>query len=411
MAFSNGDKSLHITFNDMGHGDNILISLPNGRTVIIDCGSMIWDKTSYEGTHHQQKIVDRLVGNIISDERFFLNNKILDLLILTHSDEDHCNRLGFLETEIEIFDPNEGIKRWNKAITEIKTIVYGDDLSQYNYTDFIWKKRKKNKTYSVKINDKECKYGEVVDYEDNIFYWKDIEYSDRKLTEQKLFTKSNEENTKGFIKILDGTAVSGVYCAVYLLAGNVETIYPNLQDSSPDNRLSIVTMIVYGDKKFLFMGDSTFNTEYFLYKKYSNLIKDVELIQIPHHGSFTTSSAYPNHPKSNNNFDFVTHVNPCYAVVSAAYQCTKHSLPRAEILEQYQKCSRLKNKPTDSREIDFRIACYKPETENGDTLIQPYDLKGVKQQLWSTGSQGPIDFDYAETVGKKVVRVVQKKEL
>ena len=37
------DGRLHIMYNEMGQGDNILIKCPNGNVLVIDCGCAQWD--------------------------------------------------------------------------------------------------------------------------------------------------------------------------------------------------------------------------------------------------------------------------------------------------------------------------------------------------------------------------------
>jgi hypothetical protein len=59
-----GDQKLHITFNEMGHGDNVLISLPNGKMVVTDCGSMRWDGNYGNPKRAAAELYDNPMNNI-----------------------------------------------------------------------------------------------------------------------------------------------------------------------------------------------------------------------------------------------------------------------------------------------------------------------------------------------------------
>jgi hypothetical protein len=297
-----GDKNLHITFNEMGHGDNVLISLPNGKMVVIDCGSMRWDGNYWNPKRKPKELFDNAMYNALSDERFLLNNKTIDLLILTHPDLDHCSQLFGLFTWVTL---DKKVKPANKLID----VFFSNRFTEYGkhgVPGVIWTSYPAKNIYALTLNQTTSTYSKVTEHNVHGTVLSDNDITVSANNQAELYKKSRVAATLNFVKLLDGTAVGGVDCAVYALASNV-TPYANLTDnSSEDNRGSIVTMIIFGDKKFLFMGDSTFNTEHFLIQTYGDLIKDVELLHIPHHSSYNTSSSYPGHPERPNlQVDFV----------------------------------------------------------------------------------------------------------
>jgi beta-lactamase superfamily II metal-dependent hydrolase len=396
-----GDKKLHITFNEMGHGDSVLISLPNGQMLLIDCGSMRWDGNFWNPKRSAGELRANAEDIALNDKRFLLNNKVIDICILTHPDRDHCSELAGL------FYPLDSALG---AVTKIKRVYYSENFSTYGkhgVTFTLWNMKQADRIYSFTLNQDDSEYARVTghDYHGTVTTTYNIGISAPGTAE--ILKKSRVAATRDFVKIMDGTALNGVACGVYILAGNVKA-YQNVNDqSSQDNRGSIVTMIIYGDKKFLFMGDSTLNTEKFLIDTYGNLIKNVELLHIPHHASFTTSSGD----------NFVAHVNPRYAVITAAYDSgAQLALPRHEVIDSYHGGTRLLNKPGTATADQKKIYCYEKQiitkvlkkAKDGTALKtskvevnQPEEYPATKH-IWCTGSHGAIDFDYEEKLGGSV---------
>jgi hypothetical protein len=169
------------------------------------------------------------------------------------------------------------------------------------------------------------------------------------------------------------------------------------------------------------MGDSTFNTEHFLIQTYGDLIKDVELLHIPHHASYLTSSSYPGHPERPNvQVNFVAKANPRYAVLTAAYNSgAQLGLPRQETVDRYHSGARLLSK-ADHIEDNFKvIACYQKQisvtTVKVDEHGRPIKTSKVEEnvpveypatkEIWCTGSHGAIDFDYEQRPDRTVEKI------
>ncbi|PQV64847.1 competence protein ComEC [Abditibacterium utsteinense] len=92
MWLSRDAKSgeLRVTMLDVGQGESILVRTPSGQNILIDGGSLDGRERSDIGA---QVIVPALQS---------LGVEQLDLLVLTHSDADHCNGLSALAREIPV---------------------------------------------------------------------------------------------------------------------------------------------------------------------------------------------------------------------------------------------------------------------------------------------------------------------
>jgi beta-lactamase superfamily II metal-dependent hydrolase len=268
-----GDGRLRLAFVYMGQGDCILVACPNGKVAMIDCGTARWEEATL------QKIKDS-----VFTANFLQNYNKLDLLILTHADRDHYNQL-----KVVFKDRNLVIDKF----------YYGSQLNTYTGG---------------------C-VGHWLDCEANV----GASYS---------FTQNNDSQQKVKQEVLDGTAAGGDECKIYLLAGNVAKVSSILDGSDEKNTASLVTLIKFGGSRVLLCGDATRTTESFLIANFADDIRNLHILQIPHHGSETTSSQS----------DFVNLVNPTTAVISAARNSGNSlMLPRASVIQKYLNGNRLED--------------------------------------------------------------------
>jgi beta-lactamase superfamily II metal-dependent hydrolase len=410
-----GDKKLHITFNEMGHGDCVLISLPNGKMVVIDFGTLRWDGNFWSPPKDPALMRNNALRVALGDERYLLNNKEFDLLILTHPDKDHCSELVSLFFSYA----DAGTDDETGPASKVKQAFYSYELTEYGgyaVPGTLLNAKRADEVYAVTIRPDASAYARVKSHSlgATTFTGAPTNIDASADDTAELFKQSRVAETLNFFKVLDGTTDGGVDCGVYLLAANVQPYDDINDDSSQDNRGSIVTMVVYGDKKFLFMGDGTFNTEYFLMQTYGDLIRDVELVHVGHHASYRTSSSYPGRlatPPAPA-LDFVGHVNPRYAVITAAYAGgTQLGLPRREVIQRWHGGARLLTKPDAMDASMKKIACYEKQAvqqqvgakkrQKVEEMTQPVTYNAPKH-LWCTGTHGAVDFDYEEKGGTNV---------
>ncbi len=74
-----------LKFYPVGNGDNTLITLTDKTTILIDCNIREGDKT--EQGNKIFPVKDDLIESIQTDKK---DNSYIDLMILTHPDQDHC---------------------------------------------------------------------------------------------------------------------------------------------------------------------------------------------------------------------------------------------------------------------------------------------------------------------------------
>ncbi len=74
------DGSLSVYYVDVGQGDCTVISLPDGKTMIIDGG---------ENNKATEQAIDAFISSTFTDFTYF------DYAILTHPDSDHCGSLDY----------------------------------------------------------------------------------------------------------------------------------------------------------------------------------------------------------------------------------------------------------------------------------------------------------------------------
>ncbi len=83
------DQDLHVTFLDVGQGSSTLIRFPGGTTMVVDGGGF-YDRGFDTGRY--------VVGPYLWRQRI----KRIDILVLTHPDQDHAGGLPFLAENFEV---------------------------------------------------------------------------------------------------------------------------------------------------------------------------------------------------------------------------------------------------------------------------------------------------------------------
>jgi competence protein ComEC len=92
LARAFGDGQLHMTMMDVGQGDSLLITLPNGRTLMVDTGGV--------SVHGEFDIGDRVLGPALRSRGLGR----IDYLAVTHGDPDH---IGGALSVLRDFAPRE----------------------------------------------------------------------------------------------------------------------------------------------------------------------------------------------------------------------------------------------------------------------------------------------------------------
>jgi beta-lactamase superfamily II metal-dependent hydrolase len=271
------DGKLYLACINIGHGDCTLIKCPNGKVVLIDCGCT---RTTIDPLDTRRDDV----ANIIKS---YADGKVIDVLILTHNDQDHFNQLGQI------------LGRRIKNLY-IDVVYHSNALGKYKNEDFYqWNEGKKT-PYNQP--------GRAANIGANGF----VELT----VDATTGTKPTE--------ILTGTKAGGKSCKIYIYASNVAGT-TSQTDAWDRNTRSIVTVVVFGSDKLMVCGDATTDTEAFLVAQYGNGLR-VDTLRVGHHGSDGSSSQA-----------FVDKVKPNAAIISCAITPpSRYDLPKKDIIDRYK---------------------------------------------------------------------------
>jgi hypothetical protein len=125
----------------------------------------------------------------------------------------------------------------------------------------------------------------------------------------------------------------------------------------------------------------------------------LELVQVGHHGSETTSSSDAADTDANRSaIAFVDKVNPQIAIFSAATSSGRSlMLPRNSVVQKYLAKARLQAEPahTFARWVPTEVEVRTGKKKRKATV---WDLKddAVDKKIFTTGSSGTFDVDYKD---------------
>ncbi|WP_329222713.1 hypothetical protein OG352_36210 [Streptomyces sp. NBC_01485] len=356
------DGSLHIAFIQMGQGDCIVLCTPEGRVILFDCGALGTEKEDENLTDAEadQALVDRALETL-NNPKFLGKVKEIDILILTHPDADHCNKL----------------KKVLPDGCKIYKCYHSAQFGEYTggeASTFLRKKVKDPAILRVVKNHDPLNgvNGEVS------LNGTSVKAATTKEKIDRLDGKGQKDGKGDQDGIL---IVDEKDCKVSILAAGVTKDYAKDHSTDP-NRGSIVTLVEAFGEKLLLCGDATTSTEKFLLNTAKDRLKDVTVVQAAHHGSITTSSSP----------EFVDRVNPKIVVASAGMQIPKHHHPSYEVIQGY----------VDKLEKEKRIDRLKDEHE---TFVWEPNKGGnyshgsiwSRRKVYTTGSQGTVTLDYPES--------------
>lgn len=338
---------LQILFVSMGQGDCCVITCPDGRHVMIDCGSKVDEKdSSWDHVAGPELLRSPYVFEAAGAERD------LEALILTHPDIDHISKVSELlgaETASYTYAPADddpGSKPKGKLTGSKRPKNEGFRMVKAKKVYFSHTQRTTDDFFNSPLliyptND--CS-GTIY----NLLHVEQLCCVSINATETKLdtWTKSTTEpitaTRKPFsradhaTKNIDRNGVvvcSGKYkekdWSIKIIAGNVAKSLIDRDPSDGDGRNagSLVTLITYGADKILICGDMTVSTESYLLSGIclvKNDLQNLSLIQLPHHGSSLTSFGQ----------GFADWVKAKRAVVSVQLYEHAHHLPGGAVIDR-----------------------------------------------------------------------------
>lgn len=428
---TNDDGKGHILFVNVGSGDCTMVTTPEGVKIMIDCGSdSKLDALVYPGYSPNQFTdidrhdkVNKVIYDAINGTAFLNNEKEIGLLILSHPDADHHNLLPQLKIfdDVDLIYFGGNVKNFyaipdargktfedaHKVEHDFDVLGSNDDpsfkLDTVKYIGELMGGKDTNRVRKVTLKSNAVKVGGKVAYS-------------KQVKDKNLTATAGSKGKTGEEYIGSNGEIVLYYedhFTISVLAGNVDgawkgnsfendetKIKPQGEDrikSNPTNQGSLVILIECFGKKVMIMGDATAVTEKFMlnYFNEKDILKDVDIFRIGHHGSPTSSLK-----------EFINKVAPTtISVASAPGQFTEgHGLPKKIIMELHDTYFTGKNMRGKEEYITehYGIWGHEKDGSKAATVIVP----NIKTPLYSTGSFGSvectIDTDGSITYQRKI---------
>ena len=251
-----GEGELQVHFLDVGQGDSILILFPDGKDMLIDCG------TTRGGSW---EAVDEYMDDYVTDGQ-------LDYLMLTHTDKDH---VGYLPDVLEKYDvdtvfmPNvlsepsgtqssERLQAEIDALDQNKVGMFTDDdtVSSNTYAEF----------FIAALSEPDCEI---------------------------ILTVDPDEDTNSIVITDDGVQDPGspdedaTYRLTFYCPTEEYYASSDLSDASDINAVSPVGILEYNDVRIVLTGDSNEINEPIVAERLGYL--DCDVLKVAHHGSESSS--------------------------------------------------------------------------------------------------------------------------
>lgn len=367
------EEEIRITFLYMGQGDCVLISCPDGRRILVDCGSTAGFTAEAKVRAHNHLRSDDGVGN---------SGGKLHALILTHPDADHYNQIplmlgGFTQAVANYFNAELEQTGWegDEVLKAGKTKSIAVDNVYFSFyrekndlrplgsygengtADFLFKYCSVKNINLVTINE------DTVDLNNGkLRQWKEWK------------SPSRTRNVPGReVVVAKGTTDGGREWCVSIVAGGVG-FNEELSESERKNAGSLVTLLELGGEKALLCGDATVHTEDFLVRNQESRIENMIVVQAPHHGSSLNCSSQ----------DFVDIVNPEAVAVSVELIEYGHHLPGQAAITRYLE----KLQDTDGEHlVDWWEVGPRPyRTKKANHLLDTWCRKNVRYDQRESGS-------------------------
>lgn len=265
---SNADSdALTVHFIDVGQGDCIFIEFPDDKNMLID-----------GGLPEKSDTVIQYLDN--------LDVKKIDLVLATHSDNDHIGALPAIFKKYDVsycFRPM--IKYGGKAFFKknFNPSSLGKSAFECETDDY--------RNFLQAVEAEKCGWS---------FFNKDSDFS-------QSFTCNGKSFSYSFDFLTPVKRVS-------------EIEYYEANEYSP------ICVLTYGTKKFMFTGDAEeYNEKEFLLN-YDDGNYDIDVLKVAHHGSSTSSSA-----------EFISAIKPEIAVISCGKD-NEYGHPHKETLRNLSSC-------------------------------------------------------------------------
>jgi len=277
---------------------------------MIDCGTKNLEKEGYSDVIEHLRSRDVLAADWISFNE-------IEALVLTHSDKDHYNRITeILEglTVKKVYFSEPALTDPARRDAYLKGPLQSYHEGSANLTIY----------EDLKVEELCCVTTRASAKQIKVDKW--TPPFQEKQHKEVIFKYANPSKT-----LLEIVTVPKYDFSVSILAGNVSK-EPGDKSADEHNPASLVTLVKMGDIRILICGDATSSTEMYLLNYHSDKLKDLKLLQVPHHGSTTSSTAA-----------FINLTKPKEIIISVKQDEHTHNLPRGEIVKSYENSGYLES--------------------------------------------------------------------
>ena len=332
-----GEGELMVHFIDVGQGDCILILFPDGKDMLIDCG------TTKGGD------LDETLTYLST----FVTDGQLDYLMVTHGDSDHVE---YIDEVIEAYDVD------NIFMPDVKSVPSGTSSSD-KYQDQI----------DALSRDKLALFNDPDTLSSNVY----AEFFIAALTEPDCNIYLNvdpDENTNAIVITDDGVQdpdapdTDATYRLTFYCPTQEYYDESNLGSAEKKNAISPIGILEYNGFRLVLTGDSNeINEPTFVERVGDNL--DCDVLKVGHHGSESSSTE-----------EFLDAIDCEYAVISCG-EGNSHEHPRQDTLDRF---------------IDRDMTIYRTDNNGNIVLTINEDLsfvveKEVSQEVNRQGLYGTGD--------------------
>ena len=333
------------------------------HTLLFDCGS---DKTSPQTETNIQYIADTLAT---------MDTPTLDLLVFSHSDNDHISLMYYVM---------EAYSKKGMAKLQVKNTWYAGDEDFYTKHDF-----------------------NILDYLDD--------YCDAFTTPE--FSESQfDESTGTWVEFIWQDPATAPTVKVGMLIGNVIDDDPGIlvKDTfgtagEKKNRVSIVCALFHEDRSLLICGDATNRTMAWVNYAFNGKVLAKNLmVTVPHHGSRGTGLEVASAKSASQNaIDVVkTFVKTSNAKTATISAFAKHEHPSLEMVNYFTPLLAADGVVEDKRLLDSHFSLFKVDitlqNSSSSTISPKYHTFTTRANVYTTyyfGTKPAFSYDFA---GKKV---------
>ncbi len=268
------DTRLTVHFIDVGQGDSILITFPDNKEMLIDCGSY----------NNSSEIKEKTLNYL---DKYITDGQI-DYLMLTHCDSDH---VYFLDEVLNVYDvdniymPNVLAEPENEEKAQTVNALDAGKLAMFTDEDTV-----------------------------NTACYADF-----------FIAALSEANANIYLNQEQFSIEGSDYSLTFYAYTSEEWVSSDLSSAEEKNAISPIGILEYQGINLVLTGDSNeINEPVFIEKVVTNI--DCDVIKIGHHGSDTSSTE-----------EFLDFLDPEYAVISSNKNGNDFNHPRESTLQRFSE--------------------------------------------------------------------------